>query len=155
MSDPRLDPAAEILRYRFVLPLPRLARLMPGSPDPDLLAQRLRADGRFAVVEASGALPGLDRWTPDQLASYDPAFRHLGLRSPQLVLLRSGAGDAVPPAGLGDLLRATVVGLLELRAAPFLASAANEAGRALAVMNAPPDGTGPSTSPPPGPPPPG
>jgi hypothetical protein len=148
MTDPALDLAAQILRTtgRVAMTVSELADAL-GTPPPQPgqepwhgtppadLARRLREDGRFIVIETGAALPGLEAWSaPDRLA-YTAALRGLHLPGPQLVLLRSEATGTAGPVRIELLLHATLIGLLELPDAPQLATAAEEAGAALARIN--------------------
>lgn len=118
--------------------------------DPDGLGLLLRDDPRFVVLEREQALPGLGAWGVRERAAYALALRHLD-QSP-LVLLRDASGG--DRAGVADMLRRTVVDLVDARDAPDLARAAEHARAALARVTRP-VGEAPSTSYPPGPPLPG
>ncbi len=157
MSDATLDSAALLLRHdnAIAISLTRLARAVPGEPSLDRLERRLRGDERFVLLETPALLPGLEAWTPQDLATYEPALRQLDLGDVRLVMLRDRRAGAAGRSPLAALLHQTLLELLALPGAGRFAAAAEQANAALSLVSDRPDPAARSTSPPPGPQPPG
>lgn len=149
MTNDLCDHAADVLTRirRVAVPLSELAGALAAAPE--LLANLLRADARFAVVEAE-PWADLSLLAPSGRGAYTAALQFAGLAGEPVIVLLSypPAGSAIPRT-VPDLLRETLVRLLaDGRSAPV--AAAEEANRALVAT--PVSGTAPSTTPLPGPP---
>jgi hypothetical protein len=165
MDDPTLDHIAAIFRTtgRLAMGLAEVATTAvaisgaathPGHGRWDLhgrLASRLDQDPRFLVLDTGAALPGVETWDPQVRAAYAVALGRLALAEPRIVVFREGS-SAGPP--LATLLRVSTLALLELRAAPAMALAAERTRAVLTRLTPLPLSGDPSTTPPPGPPPP-
>lgn len=148
--------AADTLRRsrHVALPLDDLAARLgvhDPLPGPAALERALRADPRFRLIHEEQPLPGLDAWSPGELAAYEPALRAAGLSpSPLVVLLESngctlgvrgagggpavGPGASAAPDAVRSLLHVTLSTLLQAGPAPGFVRAAC---RAAAAINPP------------------
>lgn len=149
MTNDLCDRAADVLTHirRVAVPLSELAGALAAAPE--LLANRLRADPRFSVIEAE-PWADLSVLAPPGRGAYAAALQFAGLTGEPVIVLLSypPAGSGIP-ATVPDLLRETLVRLLaDGRPAPV--AAAEEASQALGAT--PVSGTEPSTTPLHGPP---
>jgi hypothetical protein len=161
MIDPSLDRAAQFLAAngQITMGVADLACALGYAPaDPSILAQRLRQDERFIVLDR-GALPGLDRWRPEHRASYAAALGQADLLRPCLVLLRPTGTAGDRDRALLELLHRSALDLAASHDATALTCAAQRTRDALTTLFPAtdrgsirrPGPAAPSTSPPPGP----
>lgn len=137
MMDPTLDRAARLLGAsdHITMGVAELSSRLGYRPtEAAALAQRLRNDGRFIVLDR-GALPGLDRWPEERRASYAAALGQADLLGPCLVLLRPADQQPGHRGPLTDLLHGSVLTLASSDHAAALTFAAQRTRDALAALN--------------------
>lgn len=152
MIDPLNDRAEAFLSEarRAVVPVPELARRLRAEPD--TLARQLDDDPRFVLIRSIAfpditVLPDIDRGAC--VRALEAAGVHV---EPRVALAEPP--DLPPDSPVELLLRNSVVRLLARSSDPALAAAAERLRSALAATVTPaedPDGTAPSTTPPPRP----